>query len=349
MFSTLKYINAPNFEKFRSIWSAEFLGGLVVHSKSFEGLKGDFPIGFLIWLTNQNAKKKIEITEIATEVLNKKAEAMGEKRFYNLPNNVFLNAWLPRLKTNCTNIPLKNAVSPRPGKAKVTLWIKDSVGYLLSNGNDVQHAGQQTAIFSSVYNTGGGFYVTSENLWQVAAIFSARRIIKHTWLNNRDQFLQPTETLTDEFKNDCLMWMLFNGSNLTASANNLEWNNKQWSIVNHFIPFTEAEVNAPDRFESDFMVRYMAGKTFSAEAQPVLAEGKKLWQAYFAHTDVHSVREELKLNRPDVGWYQIRKALQARNSSGDFTPVSFKPFEEAYKTLSEKLQPMVYELGFLRR
>lgn len=61
-----------------------------------------------------------------------------------------------------------------------------------------------------------------------------------------------------------------------------------------------------------------------------------------------TVRDELKLNRADVGWYQIRKALQARNASGDFPPVSFKPFEEVYKALTEKLQPMVYELGFLR-
>jgi len=160
--------------------------------------------------------------------------------------------------------------------------------------------------------------------------------------------LQPTKPLSEEFKSDCLVWMLFNGSNLTASANDLEWNNKKWSIVNHFIPYTEAEVNAPDRFESDFMVQYMAGKTFSAEAHPVLAAGKTLWQAYFAHTDIRTVRDELKLNRPDVGWYQIRKALQARNASGDFAPVSFKAFEDAYKALTEKLQPQVYELGFLK-
>jgi hypothetical protein len=49
-----------------------------------------------------------------------------------------------------------------------------------------------------------------------------------------------------------------------------------------------------------------------------------------------------------VGWYQIRKALQARNASGDVAPVSFKQFEEAYKALTEKLQPQVYELGFLK-
>ena len=52
MFSKLKYINAPNFEEFRKQWNAEYLGGFVVHSKAFDGIKGDFPIGFLVWQTN---------------------------------------------------------------------------------------------------------------------------------------------------------------------------------------------------------------------------------------------------------------------------------------------------------
>ena len=142
--------------------------------------------------------------------------------------------------------------------------------------------------------------------------------------------------------------MLFNGSNLTASANDLEWNNKKWAIVNHFIPYTEQEVHATGRFESDFMVNYLSDKTLSPEAQRVMNEGRELWKACFGHTDVRTVRDELKLNRPDVGWYQVRKALQARNASSDYVPVSFKGMEEAYKALTEKLQPMVYELGFLR-
>ena len=181
-----------------------------------------------------------------------------------------------------------------------------------------------------------------------SVIFSVRRLVKPTWLNDRDQFLQPTEELTDDFKNDCLIWMLFNGSNLTASANNLEWNNKKWSIVNHFIPFTEAEVNATDRFESDFMVQYLADQTLSPEATAVLDAGRVLWQAYFAHTAPRKVRDQFKLNRADVGWYQIRNTLAARNQSGDAAPVSFVPFEEAYETLTDKLRPQVFSLGFLR-
>ena len=207
-----------------------------------------------------------------------------------------------------------------------------------------------TALFSSVHSIGhaGGYFVRAENLMKVTVMYAVRRLIKPTWLNDRDQFLQPTEPLTDEFNTDCLMWMLFNGSNLTASANDLEWNGKKWSIVNHFIPYTEEEVDAPDRFESDFMVQYLADKTLSAEATAVLDAGRTLWKAYFAHTDVRTVRDLYKLNRPDVGWYQIRNALAERNKSGDTAQVNFIPFETAYQALTEKLRPQVFSLGFLR-
>jgi len=88
MFSTMKYVNAPNFEIFRQEWNAKYLNGFVVHSKAFDGLKGDFPIGFLIWNTNQ--KSITPITEIAVEVLDKNAQAIGAKQFYNLPNEQFI-------------------------------------------------------------------------------------------------------------------------------------------------------------------------------------------------------------------------------------------------------------------
>ena len=389
MFSKLKYVNAPNFEKFRDNWNAEYKGGFIVHSKSFEGLKGDFPIGFLIWKMNQNGEIKTPIIEISTEVLDKKVNPIGEKKFYNLPNETFLNVWIDREKSNNEQvIPLKGAVSTATNKTILSNWSNGAIAYLWCKANDMQNV-LQTVLVSSTWGDGHGFYVNSENLWQITVIFTVRRIIKPTWINDRDQFLQPTGELTDEFKNDCLIWMLFNGSNLTASANDLEWNDRKWSIVNHFIPFTEAEVGANERFESDFMVEYLRERgyppyqnplnppsqgevnpptpfsggekdssldkgrsggvsMFSPEAIAVMDAGRELWKAYFADTDMRAVRDELKLNRTDVGWYQVRNALKKRNESGDFPPVSFVAFEEAYRVLTEKLRPKVWELGFLR-
>ena len=356
MFSKLKYVNAPNFEKFREHWNSNYLGGFIVHSKAFDGLKGDFPIGFLIWKTNNTIKsKRTLIDEVVVDVLDKNANPIGEKRYYNFSNSSYLNTWIEKPKLNNElALPLSNAVNvsknPRLKKS-----CDNMIAFLYASNNDLQHAGMETCITSSIYTggNGNGLYVTPENLWQVAIVYTVRRIIKPTWINDRDQFLQPTKELSEEFKADCLVWMLFNGSNLTASANDLEWEGKKWSIVNHFIPFTESEVGSPDRFESNFMVKYLEkiykSKALSIEAKEVLNQGKKLWQAYFSKKDVAKVREELKLNRADVGWYQIRNALKARNNSGDYAPVSFESFQVAHEILTQKLRPMVYDLGFLRR
>lgn len=351
MFSKMKYINAPNFTEFRNNWNAEYLGGFVVHSIAFDGLKGNFPIGFLIWKTNNTSvSNRIPITTVPTDVLNKEAVPIGEKVFYNIPVEQFLSFWINRDRTDGTvMVPLKNCISPASSSAKPN-WHSNAIGYLVADANDVQQAGQGTLLLSGANGVGhkGGFFVTAENLQMASIVFTVRRIVRQTWLNDRDQFLQPNKPLNDEFKNDCLIWMLFNGSNLTAGASDLEWNGQLWSIVNHFIPFTEVELGSTDRFESDFMVRFMDGKIFSSESEAVLKSAKYLWQQYFTLTDVASVRESLKLNRPDVGWYQVRKALQARNKSGDYVPVSFDAFEESYEVLTEKLKPLIYEFGFLR-
>ncbi len=50
-FSTLKYLNSSNFKKFREIFKAKFLEGFMVPADSFDNVKGQFPIGFLVWDT----------------------------------------------------------------------------------------------------------------------------------------------------------------------------------------------------------------------------------------------------------------------------------------------------------
>ncbi|RMT49021.1 hypothetical protein ALP14_200005 [Pseudomonas amygdali pv. myricae] len=290
------------------------------------------------------------IVDLAVEVLDKRGQQIGAKKYYNFPNSAFLNAWINKPKTNkVIALPLSNSVTVSKNPRMKTSC-DNMIGYLYASNNDLQHAAIETCITSSIYTggNGGGLYITEENLWQVSVVFTVRRVVKPTWLNDRDQFLQPTEPLTEEFKNDCLIWMLFNGYNLTAGADDIEWNGKKWSLINHFIPFSEADVGAADRFESDFMVRYLDGKLLSKDAISVLDCGREIWKNYFSHVDARAVRDAYKLNRPDVGWYQIRKALKERSRSNHYVPVSFGPFEQSYQALTRKLKPQVYELGFLR-
>ena len=343
MFSTIKYVSAPTLDDFRKIWKAKYLGGFAVHSRCFDGLAGDFPIGFLIWDTS----KEVTIESVTADARDKDGNIIGEKTFLNYDGLPLLTDWVARpLSNRELSVPLKNAIVPATATKDLRgdRWSDGAIGWLNCAGNDLQNAASKTMLFSSGYGSARGYFVTPTNLWKAAIVFVVRRLIKPTWLNDRDQFLQPSLPLSEAFRSDCLIWMLFNGSNLSAGADGLKWNAREWSLINHFIPFTESAVGAGGRFASDFMVRHMAGMAFTPEAQAVLDEGRTLWQRFHATQFPRKIRDDLKLGRPDAGWYQIRKALEAY---GDTELTDLEPFKAAYAALGAKLRPPVFELGFL--
>ena len=137
--------------------------------------------------------------------------------------------------------------------------------------------------------------ITIENLVISSIYLTVRHCIEATWLNDRDQFLFPNDKWKSDsdFKNDCLAFTLFHSQNRITSNDG----------TNHWIPFTELEVNARSKFESNFMTDFIAGKLkienepqdlfnqteikkenkkleFSEEAKMVFDAGKNLWKYY---------------------------------------------------------------------
>lgn len=98
------------------------------------------------------------------------------------------------------------------------------------------------------------------DLLKISIHYTIRKVIPATWLNDRDQFLFPTDGWqTDtEFQNDCLAYALFHGQNRITSSED----------SNHWIPFTEYEVNAQAKFESSFMSDFIKGKIRSSFNAP---------------------------------------------------------------------------------
>ena len=70
----------------------------------------------------------------------------------------------------------------------------------------------------------------------------------------------------------------------------------------------------------------------SREAQAVLKAGKEIYKRFYLELERLDV-ERWKISDWDAGWYQIRMSLGATLN---------------LKALSDKLEPQIYELGFLR-
>ncbi|MDR0561127.1 MAG: hypothetical protein LBG73_00365, partial [Spirochaetaceae bacterium] len=96
---------------------------------------------------------------------------------------------------------------------------------------------------------------------------------------------------------------------------------------------------------------FLKGKTFSEEAQAVLSAGKALWKYYHG---------KIKNNRAasvNASFYDIREFFQGRKESGTMNTKSADEtytaliggLRDAQKVLAKKIEPKVYEYGFLRK
>ena len=93
--------------------------------------------------------------------------------------------------------------------------------------------------------------ITPKNVVEMCMYNSIRHCIDDTWINDRDIFHSPNDSWRGDrqFQHDCLIYTLFHNSNNIRSA----------AGVNHWIPFSEGEVDAREAFDSHFMSDYLKG------------------------------------------------------------------------------------------
>jgi hypothetical protein len=330
-FSKLKLLQAPNFAKFRSVFLATLKKMFVVPANSFDNVSGQFPIGFFIWNTAENAS----FQRCTANVYNSNGYIIGSKNYHCYDNLSYINDFYRKLsKSKIDNIVL---------------------GWIRVNQNDFQ---SQSTTF--IINDTSAKYIstiTKDNLKVSVIYFSVKKCIPATWLNDRDQFLYPNDGWKSDssFQNNCLTYALF--------SNNIQ---SKYGI-NHWIPFTEQEVNARGKFASNFMTDFMRGKiklededglfgkesfipkeplVFSPEAQAVFEAGKALWTYYHAQPGCNV----------NAALYDIREHFQGRNDKGKMSTKSDdKHYMElignlraSLKVLADAIAPKVYEYGFLK-
>ncbi|GAA9072315.1 hypothetical protein BTM315_14870 [Helicobacter pylori] len=341
-FSKLKYLNSSNFKKFREVFKAKFLEGFMVPADSFDNVKGQFPIGFLVWDTATPPLKPTNVLNL--EVFDSLGEFLGYKNIVN-ENVKNIHMWLKQ-KEKIENMEILGYIdTPTPD-----FQGSPSVAIINNKNSSKRH---------SVY-----FAIASSNILFGSVFFSIRHCIKATWQNDRDQFYAPYDDAfqdDSEFKNNCLTFMLFHTQNRITTTQG----------TNHFIPFSETEVNAKERYSSHALLDFLKGKIkeggdslflnakkenkpleFSQSASRVFDAGREIYRYY--HTQA-STNPHYNAN---ASLYDIKEFFQGRNAQGKLNPPVkakdtyykqlYANLQDALKDLAKEIQPKVYEYGFLR-
>ncbi|GAA8646832.1 hypothetical protein KYTH83_09650 [Helicobacter pylori] len=342
-FSKLKNLQGSNFKKFREVFKAEFKGGFMVPADTFDNVKGQFPIGFLVWDTATPPLKPTNALNL--EVFDSLGGFLGYKNIRSFNKVPFLADYLQKCQ------PTK----------------RDTIfGYLDPGRNSFQH---QNLVHISVIDKSQQshvkyFPIIATTILLVSVFFSIRHCIKATWQNDRDQFYAPYDDAfqdDSEFKNNCLIFMLFHTQNRITTTQG----------TNHFIPFSEIEVKAKERYSSHALLDFLKGGIkekgdslflnakkenkpleFSPCASRVFDAGREIYRHY--HTQASTNRHY----NANASLYDIKEFFQGRNAQGKLNlPAKAKDehykqlyanLQDALKDLAKEIQPKVYEYGFLR-
>ena len=318
-FSTLKPFNGAAFERFRRFFVAKCKKCFLVPAYTFDNVNGQFPIGFHIWDTS--IKKKFE--KITVDIFNASNVRLPKKTIFASDKSRLINKWVSLAKSGS----------------------KDNIGFMDGiNGNDFAHNNIVYIVNSKEQLPNPrGLWINEDNLFAISIYFAVRRVFEHTWINHNDQFLYPNGGITNkEFQTDCLIFTLFHEKNtIRGKSNNNNW-----------IPFKAREIDAKDNFQSTFMSDFLKQrKKMSKEAKAVFEAGKALWTYY--HQTIKTAKRALV----DASLYEIREYFKGRDEKGRMKAKAIdERFNEldaelrsALRTLAMKIQPKVYEYGFLKK
>ena len=364
LFCKPNYLSAGSFEKFREVFFNNFsyTNGILFNASEFADVSNKWGINFSIWCCGKDEHRNLFEHKI---VSNKDGEIskIGLKTIYNIDGKQRANDWIrSTYKDDSYNdyIGLTSAIQTNNGEHKYVKSVGSTLlGSMRSVSNDVYNSLQFVFMLSGMTDTTGVVPIYKENYLRCTALFSARKLVVGNWINDKDEYMKPNteHELYQEFENDSIVYSLFNTSSNQSSLRQIEYKGKLWDIKNEFFWMSKDEMkqlandNNNDFCYNDANVsndRYvytlLKDIELSPEAQAVLDKASEIVRKTFKYRQLFNEdNENYQINNFDCGWYQI-KALAKEYAKDDL-----EEFKELYKKLSDKMLPMVYELGFLRK
>ena len=288
----------------------------------------------------------------------------GTKTIYNIDNGITASEWVRKeVKGKKANRDLPKLSSALEVKQKgYSKLCEGAFGYFFNAGNNCYYNGTNVALFTSAFSNKSGLSIIPENLKKVVTMFSARKLITMTWLNQKDEYSAPDELHKEfeQFAYDSFVYSLFNSSSQQSSLRQVDYKGQLWDIKNEFFWMSAERMKtladnmgydelyndartSPDRH----VYKLLFGpeniyEKLSPDAKAVLDKATELVELSMEMRQVMA-NDENHLNSWDAGYAQLKLVWK------EYFPEQFKEFRQLYKNMEDRMRPLVYELGFLMK
>lgn len=359
------FLSGTSFKAFRENFLKTFgyENGLLFQASHFSDVAQNWGISFTLWgnNTNKNVFKHDLINLNDSFVIEKQ----GEKILYNLDGIITGAEWLknnqPKETVECVHLTGALKTNEKLNSKAP----KNHLGYLQAHNNNIYKNNSSVVLMSAKCGTNeSGVYCNQNNFCKVVTLFTARRIFTGqyaNWINCKDEYLAPNESHSawEQFVTDSLVYSLFNNSSQQSSLRQVDYKGKKWDIKNEFFWLSRAKIlelaekNNYDALYKDAKTsneRFVCKKLeevygkLSPDAKAVLDAATVLLEKSISMRKAMSEEHpEYHLDSFDAGWAQLKLVTK------EYFKEEHNKFRELYKKLEDRLRPLVYELGFLKK
>jgi len=369
IFSPPLFMSGGSYKEFRKkfISVRGFNSGFLMNAAEFDGTS-DWGLSFTIWSDISDEKNEFKLKVEKSNELGQIIYLL-DKIIYNLDGEEESSKWVRKEIKNIKTYDFPNLSSSLNVKNDGTLRGRittNALGYFLSQANNVVENNQGVSFLSSPSSKGNGFSITLSNFNKSNSLFTSRRIISGkyaTWINWYDEYMAPNEShpLWQKFQHDSIIYSLFESKSNQSSLRQIKYKEKLWDIKNEFFWMSKEQMmelsekkyfddiyrdarSSDERYVYTLLHKEGLYEKLSPDAKEVLDMATELVKKTFDMREIlHNEHPEYHLNTWDAGWYQIKLILK------QFYTDDLKVFTKKYKEFEDRMRPLVYELGFLRK
>lgn len=360
VFCPSQLLTSSNLSKYRDYVSLNLINGYIICASNFADVASNWSI--LFGIIEYNSVRS-SVYNVGLASLNNSSIEYRSKILYNMDCMQSCSDWVKHsvLKFKNDDAPqMTSAIKWRDtGYGKI---VPGAFGYYVNASNIVKENNQNVCLLSCCAAAARGCSILLSNFDQVVSNFTSRRLITSgfaTWENSQDEYMIPDtdHPLYAQWQNDCIVYSLFNSKSQQSSLRSIDYNDKLWDIYNEFfwlgrnkmLQLAEKHNNMElydDVINHGKSERFVYEKlktiTLSEDAKAVLDKATEILEKTFPYRQEFSVTHpEYHINTWDAGWYQIKAVAK------EYCKEDLKEFDILYKQFSDRLRPLVYELGFL--
>jgi hypothetical protein len=376
------FMVSGSFAKFRPYWYERYSyeAGFLFQASHFADVSGAWGVSFTLWNEGKTDIKQ-ELPVTLKDMKDEGVISLRDKTLYASDGreaSTWVREPVKGLKTFDAPQMRSGLSIGQEGRGKQT---SASLFYFTNNANNIQQ--NQVVFFtSSCGSAANGLSVLAGEGWRRAiALYSARKLVKGDWVNDKDEYLAPQTDLEgyDQWVDDCHVYALLQSSNNTTAMRDITYKGRKYDIHNHFFWLTRAQAVALYGSHTDTRALYRDAKQRPIPFDPSLTEPpqwRKDGDPYFANIlpslnlsplaqeilddlqalfiksfhlrgkTTHDAKGlELHLNAWDASIYQHKK-LWATDAA---LTTEWSALKAKHKALAESLAEGVYTYGFLRK